>query len=269
MGNSSNSTPYIPNKSQGQSIPMIDPSFWSGNPSTSGKGYNIPSTSWAGSANSTNNQQYTPNQTAATLPPPQSAGTKATVTQVIPQGNGVPQTGSGKGSQSNVQSRANGGHVGALRGATGGRADELPMSVPNDSHVIPADVVSALGDGNTEAGFKVLENMFPESSRPSKAFGGGMGHSMGMKSPKMGGMHAPGAKMPHIPGMHMPGMHMASGGDVGCKLSDGEFVVGPRGVIKAGNGNSERGHRALDSFILHTRAEDIRRRQHLPPPVQS
>lgn len=169
---------------------------------------------------------------------------------------------------SSASGYANGGHVGALRGNTGGRADELPMAVPSDSHVIPADVVSSLGDGNTEAGFKILEKMFPDS-RANRARGGGLGSAGHM--PKMGG--APkGVKMPHIPGMtmpHIPGAHMSTGGDVGCRLSDGEFVVSPPGVAKVGNGNMDRGHRGLDAFILHVRKMDIERRKHLPGPVQS
>ena len=84
--------------------------------------------------------------------------------------------------------RATGGHVGALKGATGGRADALPVDVPDGAYVIPADVVSALGDGNTQAGFEHLNRMFPATA--SRAAGG-------KASP------------------------------VKCKLSDGEFVVPP------------------------------------------
>jgi len=61
--------------------------------------------------------------------------------------------------------RANGGHVkhvGALSGATPGRADALSVTVPDGAYIIPADVVSALGDGNTASGFEHLARMFPE-----------------------------------------------------------------------------------------------------------
>lgn len=51
-----------------------------------------------------------------------------------------------------------------LRGSTGGLADMVPATIEGSqpaalSHgevVIPADVVSMLGDGNSEAGAKVL-----------------------------------------------------------------------------------------------------------------
>ena len=59
--------------------------------------------------------------------------------------------------------RARGGRttIGALTGSTGGRADKLPLTVPDHSHVIPADVVSALGQGNSAHGMHVLKQMFP------------------------------------------------------------------------------------------------------------
>ena len=50
---------------------------------------------------------------------------------------------------------------GALRGRTGGRTDNQNISVPGESYVVPSDVVSALGEGNTEAGFAALEKLFP------------------------------------------------------------------------------------------------------------
>lgn len=51
--------------------------------------------------------------------------------------------------------------TGALRHDGPGRTDDLKISVPAESFVIPADIVSAAGDGNTAAGFKKLEAMFP------------------------------------------------------------------------------------------------------------
>lgn len=54
-----------------------------------------------------------------------------------------------------------------LDGDTDGMADEKPAMINNEQpaalsdgeFVIPADVVSHLGNGNSEAGAKVLENM--------------------------------------------------------------------------------------------------------------
>ncbi len=69
-----------------------------------------------------------------------------------------------------VKFAAEGGY---LRGATGGMADELDTSIEGEqpaklSHgefVIPADVVSHLGDGNSEAGAKKLYEMMDKVRR--------------------------------------------------------------------------------------------------------
>jgi hypothetical protein len=41
-----------------------------------------------------------------------------------------------------------------------GRTDEIPTEVASGSYVVPADIVSALGEGNTIAGTRILEQMF-------------------------------------------------------------------------------------------------------------
>lgn len=51
--------------------------------------------------------------------------------------------------------------TGALRHDGPGRTDDLEISVPGESFVIPADIVSSMGQGNTEAGLKLLEQIFP------------------------------------------------------------------------------------------------------------
>lgn len=50
-------------------------------------------------------------------------------------------------------------HVGPIHSNVAGRTDHLPINVPSGSYVIPADIVSALGEGNTVAGFRVLNDM--------------------------------------------------------------------------------------------------------------
>jgi hypothetical protein len=125
------------------------------------------------------------------------------------------------------RNKASGGQVGALTGATGGRADKLPMRVPNGSHVIPADVVSALGSGNSQNGHLTLTKMFPHSSGQRKR---------------------------------------AGGGGVDIMASDGEFVVSPEDVAEAGRGDIEHGHNVLDHFIVHTRKQNIQHLLKLPAP---
>ena len=62
--------------------------------------------------------------------------------------------------------RAMGGgvHTGPIHSAVGGRTDHLAMNVPSGAYVIPADIVSGLGEGNTMTGQKILQRMFPEAA---------------------------------------------------------------------------------------------------------
>ena len=51
-------------------------------------------------------------------------------------------------------------HTGPIHSSVAGRTDHLPMKVPSGAYVLPADIVSALGEGNTMAGFKVIKSIF-------------------------------------------------------------------------------------------------------------
>ena len=51
-------------------------------------------------------------------------------------------------------------HTGPIHSAVAGRTDHLPTHVPSGSYVIPADIVSSMGEGNTMAGFKNIRRMF-------------------------------------------------------------------------------------------------------------
>jgi hypothetical protein len=65
-----------------------------------------------------------------------------------------------------------------------GRTDHLPMHVASGSYVIPADIISAMGEGNSMAGFKVAKNIFGGSGGDAK----GMPDDMaGMPHKKAGG----------------------------------------------------------------------------------
>jgi hypothetical protein len=63
--------------------------------------------------------------------------------------------------------RAHGGkvHKGAIHSSVAGRTDHLPMHVASGSYVIPADIISAMGEGNSMAGFKVAQNIFSGHNR--------------------------------------------------------------------------------------------------------
>lgn len=123
---------------------------------------------------------------------------------------------------------------GPIMGATGGRADKIPTTVRGGSHVIPSDVVSSLGQGNTTAGMSVLSRMF--KSGP---------YGMPMKTPRR-----------------------ADGGEVPVLVSDGEFVVSPEVVAELGGGNQDAGHEILDQFILGARKSAIETLKRLPGPAK-
>lgn len=51
-------------------------------------------------------------------------------------------------------------HVGPIHSPVAGRTDHLPINVPSGSYVIPADIISAMGEGNTMAGFRTANKVF-------------------------------------------------------------------------------------------------------------
>jgi hypothetical protein len=178
-----------------------------------------------------------------------------------------------------IPKRADGGLVtGPLHGATGGRADAVQAMVEDGSHVIPSDVVNYLGGGNSAAGMAKLETMFPR-----RAAGGGL--SM-LSAPHISVPRLTGIPHPHITALshmarmpqvgkpsgipHMTKPHLARGGEpktVPCRLSDGEYVVGPAAVTRIGGGYPEKGHELIDKAILRLRAESIKHLKSLPKPV--
>lgn len=52
--------------------------------------------------------------------------------------------------------------VGPIHSNVAGRTDHLPINVPSGAYVIPADIISAMGEGNTMAGFRIANNVFGE-----------------------------------------------------------------------------------------------------------
>lgn len=63
------------------------------------------------------------------------------------------------------ENRATGGealktHVGPIHSNVAGRTDHLNINVPSGCYVIPADIVSSYGEGNTMAGFRALNRIF-------------------------------------------------------------------------------------------------------------
>lgn len=121
---------------------------------------------------------------------------------------------------------------GLVEDPTPGRTDRLPTSMPADSYVIPADIVSGMGQGNTLAGAKILDAMF---------------RSHGGATTKAGGGSVASNRVPVI-------------------VAGGEYVVPPDRVRSIGGGDPTKGHKNLDSFVKKHRVGLVKRLKSLDPP---
>jgi hypothetical protein len=144
-------------------------------------------------------------------------------------------------------------HSGIINMAVGGRTDHIPMNVMEGSYVLPADIVSGLGEGNTMAGSKILDQMmktgpagvalpkfrasprFPEPPKPMAARGGMMSQP------------APSRPVPII-------------------AAGGEYVVPPDAVRDLGKGDLSAGHDYLDNFVKYVRGHLVKTLSKLPGP---
>lgn len=131
--------------------------------------------------------------------------------------------------------------AGMIHSPTAGRADKLPMGVKAGSFIVPADVVSGLGQGNSMAGGNALSRMMKMGP-----FGSGVASPpKGRRGFADGGDVAPTADI------------MASGG---------EFIVPPDRVAEIGGGDINKGHDILDSMVAQTRKKTIKTLRKLPKP---
>lgn len=123
-------------------------------------------------------------------------------------------------------------HVGPIHSPVAGRTDHLPMHVPSGSYVIPADIISAMGEGNTMAGFKIMNSIVEEYGELPKAY--------------------------------------AEGGFAGDLVpivaAGGEYVISPESVTAMGDGDIDHGHQELDEFVKKMRAKTIQTLKGLPGP---
>jgi 8-oxo-dGTP pyrophosphatase MutT (NUDIX family) len=86
-------------------------------------------------------------------------------------------------------------HSGPIHSSVAGRTDHLPITVASSSYVLPADLVSHLGENNTLAGFKVLRRMFG-----GEPYGGGE-HPYGQSGGPYGAKMATGGKVHRAAGI--------------------------------------------------------------------
>jgi hypothetical protein len=149
---------------------------------------------------------------------------------------------------------------GMINSSVPGRTDKLPMNVKSGSYVLPADIPSALGQGNSTAGGMILKKMF--SSGP---YGLPTMRSSGRSGAAMRPMRIQQQKMPS----KLPGT-FARGGEanehVPIVAAGGEYLIAPEVVRDIGHGDLKKGHKVLDAFVLRVRKEHISTLKNLKPP---
>lgn len=89
----------------------------------------------------------------------QQAEQKITQTPTTSMTWATPGTKRASGGPIYGRTRPTQGALGLLRGAQAGQEDGVPINASHGEYVFDADTVSALGDGNTEAGAKRLDEM--------------------------------------------------------------------------------------------------------------
>jgi hypothetical protein len=147
---------------------------------------------------------------------------------------------------------------GFIHSGVAGRTDALPLAVPADSHVIPADVVSGIGEGNSIKGARLLDQIFHAGPWGAKAVKTGPAERA---------------------------MSFARGGH-GDRITEilaagGEYVVRPEAVARYGGAarrqdpkrhgrksDMSAGHDTIDDFILRARKHVIATTRKLPGPVK-
>lgn len=181
------------------------------------------------------------------------------------------------GQREAIRSEMNPAAGGVIASEIPGRTDKIPMSPAAGSYVIPADVVSGLGQGSTLAGARALDEMLhsgPYGTRlptarardtiprpPAAPREGGTSRTTYTPAFASGGM------TPRKP------LKIAKTGDtpggVPIIAAGGEYVVDSN-IVKnhpmLGNGSMARGHGILDALVKHARAQHIKTLKSLPGP---
>lgn len=160
-------------------------------------------------------------------------------------------------------------HQGAISSSVAGRTDHLPMNVKSGSHVLPADVISALGEGNTAAGFKVVKDLFAIPGIKMKGLPyGAKGMPYGVSAPSKaaaGGKQEDGDEPFNIGAT-------PKAKNVPIIAAGGEHVISPEEVEyiarKHGSDDRDDGHAIIDEFIKQIRKKNIKTLKKLPGPAK-
>jgi len=149
--------------------------------------------------------------------------------------------------------------TGPLVSSVPGRTDLHNTHVPSGSYVIPADIVSGHGQGNTLAGMNALHNLFRM----------GRNSNLGMRPNNYHQSH----EGQYARGGHGKDKHI--GKPVPVKLAGGEMVVSPHHVLETMQRLHRKkmtlneAHQKLDEWVIKERKKLRKTLAKLPPPVRN
>lgn len=143
-------------------------------------------------------------------------------------------------------------HTGPILSAVPGRTDSHKTHVPSGSYVIPADIVSGRGQGNTIAGSANLSKLF------------GMGPYGTSAMPIRRGAGAPRPPRARADGGGADGV----GQPVPVDLAGGEIVVPPENLMKTVHPDIKEAHRIMDAWVLAERKKLRETLAKLPGPAK-
>jgi hypothetical protein len=161
-----------------------------------------------------------------------------------------------------------------ISSATPGRVDRIPMRARTGSYVLPADVVSGLGQGNTMAGAKMWGQSISHSIGPM-----GIQNAIKQRSLKMPSLRMPspqpsrsvyGPDKIALASPKGPSWPFADGGETEFTpivTAGGEVVIDPEIVAALGEGDAAAGKKMLANSVEQVRKQTIQHMKKLPGPV--
>jgi hypothetical protein len=145
--------------------------------------------------------------------------------------------------------------TGPIISSVPGRTDKHLTHVPSGSFVIPADIVSGHGEGNTLAGMNKLHQMFRMGQHNPSAIPGA--------NPSVSKKFAKGGKTDH-----------SVGKPVRVILAGGEIVVPPEHALETMQRVTKKkltldqAHAAMDAWIIKERKKLVKTLKALPGPAK-
>ena len=145
---------------------------------------------------------------------------------------------------------------GLVMSPVAGRSDHIPMGLGSNSYVIPADVISGIGQGNTIAGGHAFDAMLHKGP-----------YGMKLPIPKISGTLPKPNAMPRVVAPHHYTRGGRTKGTVPTIVAGGERIVSPEEVARLSGGDYKKGHEMLDRWVLEARKHALKVTKKLPGPV--